>query len=161
MLAYIGVGSNLGEPAQNIEKAKTLLASASGITFIRSSSIYETEPWGVKDQPKFANAVWVIETSLKPIDLFLALKEIENTMGRKKILRYGPRIIDLDILFYDKIIYQDTNITIPHPKIQDRSFVLFPLSELAGEFIHPLFNVSITTLKNNLKDLLGIKTLKN
>lgn len=160
MLAFIGVGSNLGEPAQNIERAKILLSTISGIKFLQSSSIYETEPWGVKDQPKFANTVWSVETELTPTNLFLALKQIENAMGRKKVLRYGPRIIDLDILFYDNLIYQDTNLTIPHPKIQERSFVLFPLCELAGDFIHPLYNVSISTLKNNLKDLLGIHLIE-
>ena len=159
MFAYIGVGSNLGEPAQNIEKAKSLLVAKSGIKLLQTSSLYETEPWGVKEQPRFVNAVWHIETTLTPSQLFMTLKEIENSLGRKKVLRYGPRVIDLDILLYDELIYQDVNLTIPHPKIPERSFVIFPLCEIAPDIIHPLYNVTIAALKSNLRDLLGITPL--
>ncbi|GAB4432977.1 MAG: 2-amino-4-hydroxy-6-hydroxymethyldihydropteridine diphosphokinase [bacterium] len=159
MVSYIGVGSNLNEPTKNIERARELLLSNSGINFIKSSSLYETSPWGVEDQPNFVNAVWQIETELTPTALFLILKNIESSMGRKRCIRYGPRIIDLDILFYDNLIYQDLNLTIPHPKLQERSFVLFPLCEVSPDLIHPLLNKGVSFLKDQLKDLLNIRKL--
>lgn len=159
MVSYIGVGSNLNEPTKNIERAKELLLSNTGINFIKSSSLYETSPWGLEDQPNFVNAAWQIETELTPTELFIILKKIESSLGRKRCIRYGPRIIDLDILFYDNLIYQDLNLTIPHPKLQERSFVLFPLCELSPDLIHPLFNKSVSFLKDQLKDLLNIRKL--
>lgn len=159
MKAFIGVGSNLGDPVENIEKAKALLLQTGKINFIKVSSFYETEPWGIKEQPKFINAVWHIDTPLSPIELFLLLKEVERLMGRKKMLRYGPRIVDLDILFYEELIYQDSNITIPHPKIGERSFVLYPLAEIAPCYVHPLLSISVAVLKERLVDHLNIKLL--
>lgn len=156
MICYIGVGSNLNEPTKNIEKAKELISASPHIKFIKSSSLYQTSPWGVEKQPNFVNAVWQVDTTLSPTELFLLLKKIENQMGREKVIRYGPRIIDLDILFYNNLVYQDANLTIPHPKLHERSFVLFPLCELSPDFIHPLLNVTVCYLKSQLRELLNI-----
>ncbi len=159
MQVFIGVGSNLGEPARNIDKAKELLLSCRDITFVKSSSLYETEPWGLSEQPRFVNAVWLIETDLSPSGLFVLLKDIESRMGRKKVVKYGPRVIDLDILFYGNIIYQDSNLTIPHPRISERSFVLFPLCEIAPDFVHPVKEMKVSLLREKLDNMLDIRKI--
>lgn len=161
MQSFIGVGSNLGDTKNNIKTALDLLISCEDIKFIKSSSFYETEPWGITDQPKFVNAVWEIDTTLLPIQLFKVLKKIEREMGREKSVRYGPRIIDLDILFYDNLIYQDVHLSIPHPKLTERSFVLFPMNEIASNYLHPLLNLTILELKTAVKNDLGIKLVQN
>lgn len=127
---YIGVGSNLGNRKKNIEKAFELLNNTSGIKIKRTSSIIETEPWGYKNQPKFLNTVWEIETNLLPEKLLTTLKKIEKTIGRKKTFRWGPRIIDLDILLYGRKKINKKNLKIPHPELHNRDFVLKGLKEL-------------------------------
>lgn len=161
MIAYIGVGSNINEPTLNIKKALSLAIRGGEVEILKSSSLYETSPWGLREQPNFINAVWSVKTTLTPVQLFLYLKKIEVLMGRKKVERYGPRIIDLDVLFYDDLVYQDANLTIPHPKLAERSFVIFPMAELAPNFVHPLLGVTMEKLKVQLKELLNIKKLSN
>lgn len=144
---YIGIGSNLGSREEKCSKAVELL-SGHGIRVIRSSSMIETEPWGVEDQPKFINMVVEAETGLAPEELLKALKEIESDIGRRPAERWGPRIIDLDILFYDDLVMRTADLEIPHPGIKDRDFVLKPLAEIAPDLVHPVLKISI-------KDLLG------
>lgn len=145
-IAYIGIGSNLGNREENCEKAVSLLEE-SGIRVLKRSSLIETEPWGVKDQPKFINMAVEAETQIAPEELLRIVKEIETALGRRETTRWGPRIIDLDILLYDNLTINTPELQIPHPGIKDREFFLKPLSEIAPEKIHPL-------LKKSIRDLL-------
>jgi 2-amino-4-hydroxy-6-hydroxymethyldihydropteridine diphosphokinase len=149
-VAYIGVGSNLGDRAFNCKQAIGLLRQK-GTTVSKESSLYETKPWGVRDQPLFLNMAIEIETDLKPFELLRTLKDIEKKMGREETFLWGPRIIDLDILLYDNNIVDEEGLRIPHPHMQDREFVLRPLYEIAGDAIHPSLLLSIEELLQRLK----------
>jgi len=144
-IAYIGIGSNLGNREENCQKAIALLIEKN-IKITKRSSPYEIEAWGVKEQPRFINMAVEIETNLEPAELLKVIKEIENSMGRRKGIRWGPRVIDLDVLLYDDLILKTHDLEIPHPGIKDREFVLKPLSEIAPDKIHPIFKKSIKTL---------------
>ncbi len=144
-IAYIGIGSNLGSREDNCERAIELIAENS-IKILKRSSMIETEPWGVKDQPKFINMALEVETKKSPQDLFFILKDIEKAMGRTETEHWGPRIIDLDILFYDDLILKTPELEIPHPFIQERDFVLKPLCEIAPEKIHPVLGKTVREL---------------
>lgn len=145
---YIGIGSNLGNREENCLKAIRLMEEQ-GIKVLKRSSLYETEPWGVKDQPMFINMVIEAETELTPQELLRVLKSIESAMGRVETKRWGPRLIDLDILFYDDMILDTPELRIPHPYIHERPFVLRPLGEIAPELEHPV-------LKKKIKELMNI-----
>ena len=127
-LIYISAGSNQGNRAEYLRMAAQLLAPA--VKILRTSELYLTEPWGYKPQPSFYNLVWEAETDLDPDSLLKHFKEIEKRIGRVKTLRYGPRVIDLDILLYDDKVYQSQNLTIPHAMMRERRFVLQPLCDL-------------------------------
>ncbi|MCX7770886.1 MAG: 2-amino-4-hydroxy-6-hydroxymethyldihydropteridine diphosphokinase [Proteobacteria bacterium] len=159
MLAYIGIGSNLGDKICNIKKAIEYLKENKKIVSVICSSLYETEPVGYKDQPEFINGVLKIDTTYSLQELFLFLKNVEKKMGRTKTVKYGPRIIDLDILFFEDKIYIDLDITVPHPQLHKRTFVLYPLIELQGDFIHPLFCRSLKKLIEELYEKTSIKLL--
>ena len=111
----------------------------------------ETEPWGVKEQPKFINMAVEAETGKTPEELMGIIKKIEAEIGREENIRWGPRLIDIDILFYDDLIVKTHDLEIPHPLIKDREFVLKPLSEIAPDKIHPVLNKSIRDILNGLK----------
>ena len=149
-VAYIGIGSNLGDREFNCKQAIGLLRQK-GTTVSKESSLYETKPWGVRDQPLFLNIAIEIETDLKPFELLRTLKDIEKKMGREETFLWGPRIIDLDILLYDNNIVDEKGLRIPHPHMQDREFVLRPLCEIAGDVTHPLLLLSIEELLQRLK----------
>lgn len=144
-IVYIGIGSNLGNREENCEKAVTLL-TRKGIKVIKRSSFYETEPWGVREQPKFINMAVEAETRLEPEELLKTIKEIESNLGRRESIRWGPRTIDLDILLYNDLTVKTQDLKIPHPHIKDREFILKPLSEIAPDKIPPAFKKSIKTL---------------
>ena len=116
------------------------------------SSIYETEPEGYEDQDWFANAVAKIETALPPRELLRLLKEIEKTIGRRESVRWGPREIDLDLLLYDQLCLEDSDITIPHPRMHQRDFVLRPLADIAADAVHPVFGKSVAELLATLSE---------
>lgn len=136
-VVFIGIGSNLGDREGNCLRSIELMRQR-GIAVIRQSSLYETEPWGVTEQPKFINMAVEAETSLAPRQLLNALKEIERQMGRTVTEKWGPRVIDLDILFYDDMIVDEPDLKIPHPLIAEREFVLRPLCEIAPDLKHPV-----------------------
>ncbi|MBI4654594.1 MAG: 2-amino-4-hydroxy-6-hydroxymethyldihydropteridine diphosphokinase [Nitrospirae bacterium] len=143
--AYIGIGSNLGNREENCERAINLLIK-NDIEILKRSSMIETEPWGIKDQPKFINMAIEIETCLKPEDLLHLLKKIETRIGRLPTILWGPRIIDLDILLYDDLIIETPELKIPHPGTYDRDFVLRPLAEISPDKIHPVFKKTIVEI---------------
>lgn len=142
---YIGIGSNLGDREENCERAIKLLIK-NGITVTKRSSMIETEPWGVKEQPKFINMAAEIKTGLTPEELLRLLKNIEVDFGRLPTSHWGPRIIDLDILLYNDLVMKTPELEIPHPGIKEREFVLKPLAEIAPDKIHPV-------LRKTIKDL--------
>lgn len=150
--AFIGIGSNLGVPAENCEKAIRLLSASSGIEVVARSSLYESEPLGNTDQNWFVNTTVSIQTSLAPELLLDAVFEIEKTLGRERREKWGPRIIDLDLLTYENRVLHSEALTLPHPEMTKRRFVLLPLSEFAGDYLHPIENKTIDSLLKELPE---------
>lgn len=151
-MAYIGIGSNLGSPLENCQRSIVFLDKYSGIKVISRSSFYETEPVGLTDQDWFCNAVVEISTDLEPIPLLDALLAIEIAMGRIRKEKWGPRIIDLDILLYEKCVIKNKRLEIPHPEMTGRRFVLAPLAELAADSVHPTKKKTIGQLLSELPE---------
>lgn len=148
-VSYIGIGSNLGNRHKNCLHAIELLEER-GVLVQKRSSLYETVPWGVKDQPSFINMVVQIETTLKPDELLRLLKDIEKEIGRQDSIHWGPRIIDLDILLFNTLVLNEKKLQIPHPYLHEREFVLRPLNEIAPDVIHPVFHMSIDKLTQKM-----------
>lgn len=146
---FIGIGTNLGNRQANLKRAVELLAQR-GVKVLRASSVIETTPWGVEGQPMFLNMAMECGTALGPEELFHVLKQIEQDMGRTNSPRWGPRVMDLDILFYGDVVINTPTLIIPHPRLHERPFVLEPLSEIAPEFMHPVLGKNIAALKSNL-----------
>lgn len=149
-IIHIGIGSNLGDRQENCLEAVRRLEQH-GVPVLKRSSMIETEPWGVTDQPHFINLAIEIETDLSPEELLLLLKSMEKAMGREKTAHWGPRVIDLDILFYDDRIIDSADLQIPHPHLHERDFVLLPLMEIAPEKIHPVLKKKISELKTQIE----------
>jgi len=148
---YIGLGSNLGNRLANIRKAIELMKEE-GIEIMKESSIYETEPVGYKEQGWFLNSVVKARTQFSPEGLWKRLEKIEKVMGREREIKWGPRIIDLDILFYGNKVLNGKQLQIPHPELHKRRFVLLPLKEIAPELVHPVLNKTIGEILGELKD---------
>lgn len=146
---YLLLGSNLGDREKNIDNAINEL-KACGIVISKKSSLYNTAPWGYTEQPDFLNQAIECLTSLEPFELLKEIKKIEIKMGREKTVRYGPRIIDIDIIFYDDLIFKSDELTIPHPLMHERDFVLKPLCEIAPDFVHPELKLSVKNLLEKL-----------
>ena len=146
IVIYLSLGSNIGNRRKNLELAVKEL-DKKNIKLIKLSSLYETEPIGPK-QRKFYNVAGKFTTNFKSQELLEVIKNIEKNLGRKKTYHWGPRIIDIDILFYGTQIIKKENLTIPHKEIQNREFVLIPLKEISPKFIHPVYKKTITTLCN-------------
>jgi 2-amino-4-hydroxy-6-hydroxymethyldihydropteridine diphosphokinase len=134
---YLGLGSNVGDREANLREALKRLESE-GTRVVRRSSLYETEPQELRDQPWFLNAVVEVETDLFPLQLLACIRNIEREMGRRRVTSKGPRNIDIDILFYGRNVIDTPDLEVPHPRIAQRRFVLEPLAEIAPSFRHPL-----------------------
>ena len=157
-IAYLCLGSNLGDREENLCRALALLSRE--VSLKQMSSIYETEPVGYKEQPLFLNLVCRITTDLPPDELLCFAKRIETEMGRIASFPNAPRIIDIDILFYGDTVMGTQNLTIPHPHLKDRAFVLIPLAEIAPDLIHPKLDKSIARLANDVKGREGVRKYK-
>ena len=150
MRAFIGLGSNLGDREANLRQALEYLAQSPETTVVRASSLYDTEPVGVEDQPHFLNAVAQIDTQLTPRQLLWNLMLVERRLGRVRAQRWGPRTIDLDLLLYEDEVLQEEDLELPHPELAKRSFVLVPLVELEPLLPHPVTRETMLSLLQRL-----------
>lgn len=150
---FLGMGSNMGDRARSLEQAAELIAKLPDTEVVRLSSVYDTEPWGLSGQNNFLNQVAEIRTGLSPAGLLEACQAIENRLGRRRTCgRWGPRAIDIDILFFGGAVIEEENLRIPHPAAAGRRFVLAPLAEIAPGFIDPESGRTITEMLDACAD---------
>jgi 2-amino-4-hydroxy-6-hydroxymethyldihydropteridine diphosphokinase len=157
--AYLLTGGNEGDRFLHMKQARANIEHICG-QLLLVSSLYETAPWGNKDQADFLNQVLLIETKFKPEELLRAVLSIEEKGGRKRTTKNAPRTIDIDILFFNDLVMNEPGLSIPHPRIADRRFVLEPLNEISPGYIHPVLHKSIHQLLLECKDELGVKKIK-
>lgn len=150
-IVYIGLGSNLGDRLGFIQQAVKMLEFHAAVKVLETSSFYETEPYGVKEQDWFINAAVKVSTPLAPVEILRVCQHIEEKLGRKREIKWGPRVIDLDILLYDEEIIADDILTIPHPSTYDRACCIVPLLEIADELIHPILQKDMDEIYQNLE----------
>jgi 2-amino-4-hydroxy-6-hydroxymethyldihydropteridine diphosphokinase len=141
---YLGLGSNLGDRRGNVLRALELIGKLPGTRVERVSMLLETQPWGITDQPAFINAAAEIRTGLEPLDLLRAVKSIEEEIGREPTYRWGPRVIDIDVLLYGQLEVDEAGLRIPHPHILERPFVVQPLTEIAPEVVEELRRAAVS-----------------
>jgi|SRR3990172_3881828 len=156
-IVYLSLGTNLGDRLANLKSA--LAALTPQMIVKERSHIYETPPWGYTEQPAFLNQVVKVETYLAPEPLLKHLKRIEVALGREPSFQNGPRLIDLDILFFDDLVLETPAVTIPHPRMHERAFVLVPLNDIAPELVHPEFKKTVRELLAGC-DTSGIQMVK-
>ena len=152
---YLHTGSNLYNRKENLERARQNIGLLIG-DIQQVSNLYETAAWGIEQQPDFLNQVIVVNSTLSPLEILNQIQFIENKLGRVKKIKWGERIIDIDILFYNRLIYRHPDLTIPHPEIQNRNFVLVPLAEIAPKFTHPVSNLTVEELLQRCPDKLQV-----
>lgn len=149
-LVYVGLGGNLGDRLENITQARKGLALLPETVLIQNASIYETRPvGGPSDQDDFYNSVSLLETRLEPLALLAALQELEYRVGRRRdeeTVRWGPRVLDLDIIFYDDRVIEESGLIVPHPRMSERAFVLLPMADLDRDFVHPVLEMTVREL---------------
>jgi 2-amino-4-hydroxy-6-hydroxymethyldihydropteridine diphosphokinase len=155
---YLLLGSNMGNRLMNLEKARQLISRQAGL-IVTVSGIYETEPWGNKNQGMFYNQVIDLHTALEPQLLLSCALAIEKELGRVRNQKFGPRLMDIDLLFYNNMIISEPGLTLPHPFIQARRFTLMPLHEIASELIHPVLKKSVKQLLDECPDNLIVNRI--
>ena len=153
-VVYLALGANLGDRLANLKQAIAALTPQMEVK--AKSQVYETPPWGFEDQPKFLNQVIKAKTYLDPEPLLKHLKRLEVALGRKESFPNGPRLIDMDILFYDDLVVNKPSLVIPHPRLHERGFVLLPLAEIAPNLVHPIIQKSVREMAE-LSNLAGIE----
>ena len=151
VITVLSLGSNVGDRLKNLDLSKTAIYNLIGLIQL-SSNIYETEPWGVDNQDSYLNQVISVQTNLSPYELLDNIQQIEMDLGRIREIHYGPRTIDIDILYYGERIIDNENLKIPHPHIQKRRFILVPLSEILPQMHHPLLKKTNLKLLDTVKD---------
>jgi 2-amino-4-hydroxy-6-hydroxymethyldihydropteridine diphosphokinase len=156
-LLYLLLGANLGDRIQSFIAARDLIGSRIG-PILLASSLYETAPWGVPDQPSFLNQVLEVDTPLTPQEVLSGILEIEQELGRVRHERWTARMIDIDILYYDDLVIDITGLTIPHPRLHERRFTLAPLVEIAPRFFHPLLKKTNLQLLSDCTDESSVTT---
>ena len=152
---FLSLGSNFGDRLSYLQQAANMFSTLPGTSIVTSSSFYETEPWCMRTENWFVNAVIQISTTLTPEELLEGCQKIEQKLGRVRVKsdgKYGDRTIDIDILFYDDKVISTENLIIPHRLLQRRAFVLVPMLEIAQDFVHPLFNKTISQLYDELEN---------
>lgn len=149
---FLGLGSNLGERQRYLQQSADELKKVRETKVVWVSSVYETEPWGKTNQPKFLNACMEVETSLRPPELCAETRAIELRIGRSSGEHWGPREIDIDILLYDGLVFEDETVKVPHPEMENRRFVLVPLQEIAPDLVHPINGMTVQELVAASKD---------
>ena len=155
---YLLIGGNIGSREATLAKARRLIGETCG-ELISSSSLYETAAWGKTDQPSFLNQALEINTALNPLQLLQQILKIEKQAGRIRNEKYGPRSIDIDILFFNDEIHHYPSLKVPHPAIQDRRFVLVPMKEIAPKFVHPVHKKTIEELLEGCADHLPVRQI--
>lgn len=153
---FIALGTNLGKRKANLRAA--IKALPPDVTVLAESHVYETPPWGYEDQPAFLNMAVKAETEMEPEPLLKYLKQLEVELGREQNFRWGPRLIDLDILFYDDLVIDTPPLVIPHPRLHERAFVLVPLADVAPEVVHPVLQRTVSELLTRI-DRQGINRI--
>lgn len=153
--AYLGLGSNLGKREEYLRDGVRLLRNS--LELIQLSSVYETEPWGYTDQPPFLNLVCEIETDQTSHQVLKAAKEVERQVGRSPTFRYGPRVLDIDLLLYGDQVISTASLTVPHLGIAERAFVLVPLAEIASIRVHPVLGLSVGELLVQAPGIDGVR----
>jgi 2-amino-4-hydroxy-6-hydroxymethyldihydropteridine diphosphokinase len=155
---FLLIGGNMGDRLQNLHQAIDLLSAACG-PVIQQSAVYETAAWGKTDQAAFLNQALLLTTSLTPQELITTILSVEEKMGRLRMEKNGPRVIDIDIIFYNDAVMHEPHLTIPHPQLQNRRFVLVPLAEIAPGYVHPVLHKTVTQLLEECEDTLGVEKL--
>ncbi|MDQ0273071.1 2-amino-4-hydroxy-6-hydroxymethyldihydropteridine diphosphokinase [Cytobacillus purgationiresistens] len=159
-VAYIGLGSNIGNRSENLNEAIKSLSLLEGISVVNYSSIYETDPVGYEDQDQFLNMVIQLETVMSPMQLLETCLQVEKNLGRKRLVRWGPRNIDLDILLYNHENIETEKLIIPHPRMQERAFVLIPLLEIQPDISLPEMNLPLQSTLEAIPDRKGVRIWK-
>lgn len=152
VICFLGIGSNMGNPVASCAVAERHISDIGGVAVLRRSSLYRTQPVGIAEQNWFVNGVIEVRTALGPRSLMDAILGVEEKMGRIRKGKWGPRIIDIDILFYGQLVMDEEGLVIPHPRLHKRRFVLVPLDEIASHAIHPAFGISVRGLLDRLRD---------
>ena len=156
---YLHTGSNLGERESHLEQANKHIEKRIG-SIARASGVFETKPWGIEDQPDFLNQALEVQTRLSPFEVLEQILQIEKRLGRQREIKWGARLIDIDILFYNEQIIDTPKLSIPHPYLQHRNFVLIPMLEIAPDLIHPVFGKTIEELYALSNDPLLVEAFK-
>ncbi len=158
---FIGIGSNRGRRRENCKRAVEGIILSGQIRIVEFSPLYESAPWGMSAQGPFVNAVIEVRSALGPMGLLEFLKGLERGLGRRRSARWGPRVIDLDLLFFGRRILNTRRLTLPHPRLHERGFVLRPMNDIAPDFVHPVLMESMRSLFHGLRDGNDVKRAKS